>query len=104
MSNTTSIGDRAICEELSAVQIGSVSKPVERAYINNVIPVPAANLQEVCNVGNTTTTDITLSTGDLFVSNGEVEVKNDITTDDGDFIRDVTLGTISNLNNGIATL
>ncbi len=63
MSNTTSIGDRAICEELSCVQLGSVSKPVETAYINNVIPTPAANLQEVCNVGNTTSTDIISSLG-----------------------------------------
>jgi len=85
MSNTTSIGDRAICEELSAVQIGSVSKPVQVAYINSVLPVPAANLQNVCNQGNTTNTDIISSLGSfkapigLFQGAG-VDSTADITT------------------------
>tara|TARA_R110001632_G_scaffold209810_1_gene334636 strand:- start:6069 stop:6947 length:879 start_codon:yes stop_codon:yes gene_type:complete len=78
MSNTTSIGDRAICEELSAVQLGSVSKPVERAYINNIFPVPAADLQGVCDNGFTTTTAVIASAliangaGGVEASNGDI--------------------------------
>ena len=77
MSNTTSIGDRAICEELSAVQIGSASKPVQVAYINSVLPLPVGTLQEVCDKGNTTTTPIncetlTASTGDITATAGGV--------------------------------
>lgn len=59
MSNTTSLGDRAICDELSAVQIGSASKPVQVAYINSVLPLPVGTLQQVCDIGNVTTTPIT---------------------------------------------
>lgn len=95
MSNTTSIGDRAICNELSAVQIGSESKPVQTAYINNVIPTPAESLQNVCDVGNITTTSIqcgglnstaliqTAGAADIY-SDGDLTANNDIEASNGD--------------------
>ena len=101
MSNTTSIGDRAICEELSCVQLGSASKPVQTAYINNVIPTPAESLQNVCDVGNTTTTTITCNdltasagnvvatAGDFVATAGKAEIESNITTKAGNFTADV---------------
>ena len=98
MSNTTSLGDRAICEELSAVQIGSVSKPVQVAYINSVVPTPAESLQNVCDVGNTTTTsitcngltaptgDITATAGDITATAGSIVAGSGISTATGDII------------------
>jgi len=72
MSNTTSIGDRAICEELSCVQLGSASKPVSTAYITNILPVPSGpvpTLQQVCDSGASTTTEIVVESLDVIGAN-----------------------------------
>lgn len=105
MSNTTSIGDRAICEELSCVQLGSASKPVQTAYINNVIPLPVGNLQQVCDLGNTTTTAVIAS---ALIANGSggVEASNgDIVASIGDVLAGdkITAGTTLIAGTGITS-
>lgn len=92
MSNTTSLGDKAICNELSATQLGSVSKPVDTAYITNIIPHPSLstpNLQNVTNEGNTTTNGIVVNdvtaTG-LNGSGNALQGGGNIVSDTGDII------------------
>ena len=92
MSNTTSLGDKAICNQLSATQLGSVSKPVDTAYITNIIPHPSLstpNLQNVTNEGNTTTNGIEvndLTTTGVNGSGNAIQAGGNIVSDTGDII------------------
>ena len=55
--NVMSLGDTAKCRQIIATEIGSASKPVTKIW--GFTP-GGANLQEACDVGNQTTTDIIL--------------------------------------------
>jgi hypothetical protein len=61
---TTALGDRSKTGVLLAEQLGTSNEPVNTAYITNIVPPPTAvtgNLDDVCLVGNTTSTDINIT-------------------------------------------
>ena len=113
MSNTTSLGDKAICNQLSATQLGSASKPVDTAYITNLIPPPGGggvgSLQDVCDVGSVTTTSIAcndLSTNlNIVCVNGVISTTiGNIQADNGDInapIGNITSGNVITAGSGI---
>jgi len=58
---TTALGTQAIVDKLLATELGTATKPVDTAYITNIVPPPTTatpNLQQVCDTGNITTTTI----------------------------------------------
>lgn len=70
--NTISLGDRAIVKDLIAVNIGSENKHVSNLWVDNIFPTPGLNLtlQDVCDNGNTTSSNITIEPQSfLLVSN-----------------------------------
>ena len=66
--------------------MGSASKPIDTAYITNIVPPPGGStptLQEVCDTGNNTTTGLNVD-GDYGSTNGDITTTNgDITTTNG---------------------
>ena len=87
---STSLGEQAIVGTLLATQLGTETSPVKYAYIDNVVPVPAATLQQVCDQGNTTDTGITVTAGDINVSLGAISALTDISAG-GNITADVDL-------------
>lgn len=75
---SSALGEQALVGKLLVTQIGEESYPVQTAYINNIVPVPAATLQQVCDQGNTTDTGITVTNGDINVSFGGITALTDI--------------------------
>jgi hypothetical protein len=62
------LGSSVFTKKIVANNIGDVNNPVDTAYITNIVPPPGGatpNLQEVCDVDSTTTTDVELTTGTL---------------------------------------
>jgi hypothetical protein len=59
---TTALGDECITKKLFSNELGSASKPIDTAYITNIVPPPGGGatptLQEVCDTGNSTTTPV----------------------------------------------
>jgi len=73
---TNALGDTCLTKLLMAETLGTPSKHVQTAYIDNIIPHPSLatpNLQNVTTEGNTTDTDIVMSLGNLEVTAGHVE-------------------------------
>ena len=61
---TTALGDECITKKLFSDELGSATKPIDTAYITNIVPPPgggANNLQEVLDGGNSATQDILLN-------------------------------------------
>lgn len=70
---TTALGDRSITGVLLANEIGTANRPVQKLYVNEIFPpVGGGNLQEACDLGNTTTTDINMIGGSLKTTNNIV--------------------------------
>jgi len=72
---TNALGDMASTQTLLAEQLGTKSRHITTAYIDTIVPPPVSapdTLQEVCDTGNTTNTDVILSTGDLQTTTGKV--------------------------------
>jgi hypothetical protein len=91
---TNALGDRSSTQILTAQQLGTPSNHVKTAYIDNIIPAPGGStptLQQVCDTGSTTTTDVTLTTGilnttkinttaaDRLIIEGRVSIGNSLT-------------------------
>ena len=59
---TTALGDECITKKLFSDELGSASKPINTAYITNIVPPPGgtSNLQDVLDAGNSATQDILL--------------------------------------------
>jgi hypothetical protein len=67
---TTALGDECITKKLFADELGSASKPVDTAYITNIVPPPTTapeTLQATMNAGNETTINMKIaSTIDMY--------------------------------------
>ena len=87
---TTALGDECITKKLFSDELGSATKPIDTAYITNIVPPPGGGatptLQQVCDTGNSTTTGLNVD-GDYGSTNG------DITTTNGNI--DATTGIVS---------
>ncbi len=69
------LGDLTRTNTLYSKQLGSDAMPVNTAYITNLVPPIATDtLQQVCDTGNTTNTDIGMSAGKLTLDAGDLEV------------------------------
>jgi len=69
------LGNLTTTNTLLVEQLGTPAKPVNTAYIANLVPPIASDtLQQVCDTGNTTTTDIDMSLGNLTLAAGDIEV------------------------------
>jgi hypothetical protein len=94
------LGDLTTTNTLLASQLGTEAKPINKAYITNLIPPIAADtLQQVCDTGNTTTTDIDMNGGKLTMTTGDIQLgSGDVDVVAGNIMVDV--GNIQ-VNNGI---
>ena len=66
---TTALGNRSKTGTLLAEQIGTLNDKVNTLYVDNIIPHPSTvtpNLQNICVVGNQTTTDVIITGGGDF--------------------------------------
>jgi len=69
------LGDLTKTNTLFAEQLGSEAVPIDNAYITNIIPPIATDtLQQVCDTGNTTNTDIEMNGGTLNLTSGNVKI------------------------------
>jgi len=60
---TTALGDECITKKLFSDELGSATKPIDTAYITNIVPPPGGatpTLQEVLNTGNEAISDMFL--------------------------------------------
>lgn len=66
MGDSTSLGSSATCGTLLADTLGSNANRIDTIYVDNIIPHPSVtlpNLDNVCQAGNTTSTDIVIQSG-----------------------------------------